>query len=121
VDNPESRTAPRAGSRITIPPCASPASAIGTPRQDKWIAAHKDQFGAKVAIGVGGLFDFYSGRIPRAPVWMRELGMEWFYRFYQEPRRMWRRYFVGNAVFLYRVACERLRARSSPRTGGVAS
>jgi N-acetylglucosaminyldiphosphoundecaprenol N-acetyl-beta-D-mannosaminyltransferase len=95
--------------------------ALGTPRQDKWIAAHKDQFGAKVAIGVGGLFDFYSGRIPRAPVWMRELGMEWFYRFYQEPRRMWRRYFVGNAVFLYRVACERLRARSSPRTGGVAS
>jgi N-acetylglucosaminyldiphosphoundecaprenol N-acetyl-beta-D-mannosaminyltransferase len=94
--------------------------ALGTPRQDKWISAHKDEVGAKVSIGVGGLFDFYSGRIPRAPVWMRELGMEWFYRFYQEPRRMWRRYFLGNAIFLYRVACERIRAQGSPRTGGVA-
>jgi N-acetylglucosaminyldiphosphoundecaprenol N-acetyl-beta-D-mannosaminyltransferase len=57
--------------------------------------------GAKVGIGVGVLFDFYSGRIPRAPAWMREIGMEWFYRFLQEPRRMWRRYFVGNVVFLW--------------------
>jgi N-acetylglucosaminyldiphosphoundecaprenol N-acetyl-beta-D-mannosaminyltransferase len=95
--------------------------ALGTPRQDKWIAAHKNDVGAKVSIGVGGLFDFYSGRIPRAPVWVRELGMEWFYRFYQEPRRMWRRYFLGNAIFLYRVACERIRAQGSHRTGGVAS
>ncbi len=95
--------------------------ALGAPRQEKWIAAHKAEVGAKVSIGVGGLLDFYSGRIPRAPVWMRELGMEWFYRFWQEPRRMWRRYFMGNVVFLYRVAMERLHARSSARSGGVAS
>jgi N-acetylglucosaminyldiphosphoundecaprenol N-acetyl-beta-D-mannosaminyltransferase len=85
-------------------------AALGAPRQDKWIAAYKNQVGAKVSIGVGGLLDFYSGRIPRAPAWVRELGMEWFYRFWQEPRRMWRRYFLGNAVFLYRVARERLRS-----------
>jgi N-acetylglucosaminyldiphosphoundecaprenol N-acetyl-beta-D-mannosaminyltransferase len=60
-------------------------------------------------MGVGGLFDFYSGRIPRAPVWMREIGMEWAYRFIQEPRRMWRRYLVGNVVFLWRVLAQRLR------------
>ncbi|MBS1821261.1 MAG: WecB/TagA/CpsF family glycosyltransferase [Acidobacteria bacterium] len=95
--------------------------ALGAPRQEKWIAAHKDQLGAKVLIGVGGLLDFYSGRIPRAPVWIRELGMEWVYRFWQEPRRMWRRYFVGNGIFLYRVLGERLHARSSGHTGGVAS
>lgn len=95
--------------------------ALGAPRQEKWIAANKNALGAKVAIGVGGLLDFYSGRIPRAPVWMRELGLEWFYRFWQEPRRMWRRYFVGNAVFLYRVAGERLHAKTTPRTGGIAS
>jgi N-acetylglucosaminyldiphosphoundecaprenol N-acetyl-beta-D-mannosaminyltransferase len=83
--------------------------AFGAPRQDKWIVAHKKDLGAKVAIGVGGLLDFYAGRIPRAPIWMREIGMEWFYRFYQEPRRMWRRYFLGNAVFLFRVFRERLR------------
>lgn len=84
--------------------------AFGVPKQEKWIAAHKEELGVKVAMGVGGLFDFYSGRIPRAPAWMRELGMEWFYRFLQEPRRMWRRYFVGNAQFLYRVLREAWRA-----------
>ena len=83
--------------------------AFGAPRQEKWIANHLNEVGAKVAMGVGGLFDFYSGRIARAPQWVREIGMEWFYRFMQEPRRMWRRYFVGNAVFLTRVVLSRLR------------
>ncbi|MFZ5949936.1 MAG: WecB/TagA/CpsF family glycosyltransferase [Candidatus Rifleibacteriota bacterium] len=77
--------------------------AFGAPRQEKWIAANLDRLKVKVAMGVGGLFDFYSGRINRAPIWMREIGMEWFYRFWQEPQRMWKRYFVGNLVFLYRV------------------
>ena len=77
--------------------------AMGAPRQDKWIRDHLAETGVGIAMGVGGLFDFYSGRIPRAPVWMREIGMEWLYRFWQEPRRMWRRYFVGNFVFLCRV------------------
>jgi N-acetylglucosaminyldiphosphoundecaprenol N-acetyl-beta-D-mannosaminyltransferase len=94
--------------------------ALGSPRQDKWIAAHRMQVGNKVLIGVGGLLDFYSGRIPRAPVWIRELGMEWLYRFWQEPGRMWRRYFVGNFKFLYHVLCERMRQRSAQRTEGDA-
>jgi N-acetylglucosaminyldiphosphoundecaprenol N-acetyl-beta-D-mannosaminyltransferase len=85
--------------------------ALGAPRQDKWIALNKERTGAHVCIGVGGLLDFYSGRIQRAPAWMRELGVEWFFRFWQEPRRMWRRYFVGNGIFLYHVLRERLRAR----------
>jgi N-acetylglucosaminyldiphosphoundecaprenol N-acetyl-beta-D-mannosaminyltransferase len=94
--------------------------AFGAPRQDKWIAAHKNALGVKVAIGVGGLLDFYAGRVPRAPIWMREIGMEWLYRFYQEPRRMWRRYFLGNAVFLYRVFRERLRTpRDVPQKEGA--
>jgi N-acetylglucosaminyldiphosphoundecaprenol N-acetyl-beta-D-mannosaminyltransferase len=54
-------------------------------------------------MGVGGLFDFYSGRIPRAPMWLREIGLEWLYRLMQEPGRMWRRYVIGNPLFLYRV------------------
>jgi len=94
--------------------------ALGSPRQDKWIAAHEGQTGAKVMIGVGGLLDFYSGRIARAPVWVRELGMEWFYRFCQEPGRMWRRYFIGNVEFLYHVLCERWRIRSAHHTEGNA-
>jgi N-acetylglucosaminyldiphosphoundecaprenol N-acetyl-beta-D-mannosaminyltransferase len=82
--------------------------AFGAPKQEKWIAAHKRELGPAVAIGVGGLLDFYSGRVARAPVWMRELGLEWMFRFLQEPGRMWRRYFVGNAMFLLRVARERM-------------
>jgi N-acetylglucosaminyldiphosphoundecaprenol N-acetyl-beta-D-mannosaminyltransferase len=83
--------------------------AFGVPKQEKWVRAHLKETGAKVAIGAGGLFDFYSDRIPRAPVWMREIGMEWLFRFWQEPRRMWRRYFVGNFVFLARVLRDRSR------------
>ena len=85
--------------------------AFGAPKQDKWIARHLPATGVRVAMGVGGLFDFYSGNIPRAPQWLREIGGEWLYRFWQEPRRMWKRYFVGNVVFLYRVLRER---RSRP-------
>ncbi|MEP7341443.1 MAG: WecB/TagA/CpsF family glycosyltransferase [Acidobacteriota bacterium] len=81
--------------------------AFGAPRQDKWISLHLGQTGVKVAIGVGGLFDFYSGNVTRAPQWMREIGLEWVYRFLQEPGRMWKRYFVGNAVFLFRVFKDR--------------
>ncbi len=85
--------------------------AFGVPKQEKWIRDNLAQTGVSIAMGVGGLFDFYSGRIPRAPVWVRELGMEWLYRFAQEPRRMWRRYFVGNFIFLVRALSERFTAR----------
>ncbi len=77
--------------------------AFGVPRQEKWIHRYVASTGVKVALGVGGLFDFYSGRTPRAPQWLREIGGEWFYRLWQEPRRMWKRYVVGNGVFLLRI------------------
>ena len=85
--------------------------AMGAPRQDLWIQRHLAATGVKVAMGVGGLFDFYSGRIPRAPRWVREIGLEWLYRFSREPRRMWRRYFLGNPLFLARVLMEKGRGR----------
>lgn len=77
--------------------------AFGSPKQDMWIAENLSETGAKVAMGVGGLFDFYSGNIPRAPQWMRELSLEWVFRLMQEPSRMWKRYLLGNAVFLARI------------------
>ena len=77
--------------------------AFGAPKQDLWIGEHLADSGALIAMGVGGLFDFYSGRVPRAPQWMRELSLEWAFRLMQEPSRMWKRYLVGNAVFLVRV------------------
>jgi len=81
--------------------------AFGVPRQEKWLAQHLPGTGVRIGMGVGGLFDFYSGNISRAPVWMREVGLEWFYRFLQEPGRLWKRYFLGNVVFLWRVQRER--------------
>ena len=87
--------------------------AFGAPMQDLWIQKHLESLGVRAAMGVGGLFDFYSGRIDRAPQWLREMGFEWLYRFYQEPGRMWKRYFVGNGLFLIRVIRERMSNKSS--------
>jgi exopolysaccharide biosynthesis WecB/TagA/CpsF family protein len=77
--------------------------AMGAPRQEEWIANNRHALNPNILMGVGGLFDFYSGRISRAPVWLREVGLEWFWRLLQEPRRMWRRYVIGNPLFLYRA------------------
>jgi N-acetylglucosaminyldiphosphoundecaprenol N-acetyl-beta-D-mannosaminyltransferase len=78
--------------------------AFGAPRQELWVRRNLHKLGAKVVIGVGGLLDFFSGRIPRAPRWVRKLGMEWGYRLWREPKRLWRRYLIGNVVFLARLA-----------------
>lgn len=77
--------------------------AFGAPLQEKWISENRSALNAKVMMGVGGLFDFYSGNTRRAPRWLREIGLEWLYRMLQEPGRMWKRYVIGNPLFLYRV------------------
>ncbi|MDC7247298.1 MAG: WecB/TagA/CpsF family glycosyltransferase [Sphaerochaetaceae bacterium] len=76
---------------------------MGVPSQEKWIHEHLDSLEVSVAMGVGGLFDYYSGTIPRAPLLMRKMGIEWVWRLMMEPRRMWRRYIIGNALFLLRL------------------
>lgn len=94
--------------------------ALGVPQQELWIDANRDRLKTPVCIGVGGLFDFYSGRIPRAPLWLRERGLEWTWRLAQEPLRLWRRYLIGNLLFLSRCVQEailgprRLRSPASP-------
>jgi N-acetylglucosaminyldiphosphoundecaprenol N-acetyl-beta-D-mannosaminyltransferase len=77
--------------------------AFGAPRQELWLAQHHEALAPSLRLGVGAALDFYSGSIPRAPQWLREIGFEWAYRLYLEPGRMWRRYVVGNPLFLYRV------------------
>jgi N-acetylglucosaminyldiphosphoundecaprenol N-acetyl-beta-D-mannosaminyltransferase len=77
--------------------------ALGAPLQERFIEKYGDLLSAKIILGVGGLFDFYSERIARAPMWMRQIGMEWIFRLIQEPKRMWRRYIIGNPLFIYRV------------------
>lgn len=77
--------------------------AFGAPLQEFWVDDYHHELQASVCICVGGCFDFYSGRISRAPLWLRELSMEWVWRLIQEPKRMWQRYIIGNPLFLYRA------------------
>jgi exopolysaccharide biosynthesis WecB/TagA/CpsF family protein len=74
--------------------------AMGSPVQEEWLKKHAPQLQCNTALAVGGLFDFYSGNIPRAPLWMRELGMEWVWRLLQEPKTKFKRYIIGNPRFL---------------------
>lgn len=80
-----------------------------SPRKERWLAEHLERTGVTFAMGVGGTFDIWAGVSRRAPEWAQRAGLEWLYRFAQEPRRMWRRYLVGNTRFLLLVAREALR------------
>jgi len=80
--------------------------ALGNPLQERWIDQHLERIGVPVAIGVGALFDYLAGRVPRAPRWMRRARAEWVFRLVVEPRRLWRRYLQGNVQFLWRVMRE---------------
>jgi len=84
-----------------------------SPRKEYWLSGNLARLGVPFAMGVGGSFDVLAGKVRRAPKWMQKLGLEWFYRFAQEPRRLWRRYLVGNARFACMVWQERRRRRRS--------
>ena len=77
--------------------------AMGVPKQEMWINNNLARLPEAVAIGVGGLLDFVSERIPRAPLWMRKANMEWCFRLYCEPVRLFKRYIIGNPLFIARV------------------
>lgn len=81
--------------------------AMGNPLQEFWIERCAASTGATVCVGVGALFDFLSGEANRAPAWVRKAKLEWMYRMIQEPGRMWRRYLIGNATFLWHAWRER--------------
>jgi N-acetylglucosaminyldiphosphoundecaprenol N-acetyl-beta-D-mannosaminyltransferase len=84
---------------------------LGTPKQDLWMAAHREQLSAPVLIGVGAAFDFHAGRVRQAPRWMQQAGLEWFFRLCQEPKRLWYRYLVYNPLFILLVVRQLLRLR----------
>jgi N-acetylglucosaminyldiphosphoundecaprenol N-acetyl-beta-D-mannosaminyltransferase len=86
---------------------------MGTPLQELWVDHYFDRLDARVVWTVGALFDYVSGRVPRAPHWMADHGLEWIFRLAVEPRRMWRRYLLGNPMFLWRVMSERQERRGA--------
>ena len=82
---------------------------MGTPLQELWVDREADRIDAGAIWTVGALFDYLAGRTPRAPHWVADHGFEWMFRLAVEPRRMWRRYLLGNPAFLRRVWEERRR------------
>jgi N-acetylglucosaminyldiphosphoundecaprenol N-acetyl-beta-D-mannosaminyltransferase len=78
--------------------------AIPTPRKEFLVSDHLAEFGNALVVGVGGSFDVFSGLVSRAPRWARTMGLEWAHRLAKEPRRMWKRYLVGNTLFCVQVA-----------------
>ncbi len=81
--------------------------AFSSPKKEYWIYKYINQLGIPFIMGVGGSFDVVAGVTKRAPKWMQYHGMEWFYRFIQEPRRLWHRYIIGNIEFImYTYKCK---------------
>ena len=73
---------------------------LGTPKQDFWVAEFRPRLSCSVILAVGAAFDFHAKRIKQAPRWMMNAGLEWLFRLYIEPRRLWRRYIIGNPRFI---------------------
>ena len=94
----------RSGARILL-------IAKGVPKQELWIDRNASRLNVPVLMGVGALFDFYSGAVPRAPAVWRKMRMEWLFRLLMEPRRLFRRYIVGNPEFIQRAIKARFNAR----------
>jgi N-acetylglucosaminyldiphosphoundecaprenol N-acetyl-beta-D-mannosaminyltransferase len=86
--------------------------AMPTPRKELFLARYKDAMGVPFSMGVGGSFDVLAGKVTRAPRWMQRAGLEWFHRFLQEPRKMWKRYLVTNSHFAWLLVKERCRRLS---------
>jgi N-acetylglucosaminyldiphosphoundecaprenol N-acetyl-beta-D-mannosaminyltransferase len=73
---------------------------LSTPKQEKWMAAHRALLPGVVMIGVGAAFDFHAGSVRQAPPWMQQSGLEWLFRLWMEPQRLWKRYLLLNPLFL---------------------
>lgn len=77
------------------------------PKQEKWTYSHWNELNIHCHVGtIGAVFDFFAGTVERAPIWWQEHGLEWLYRLLKEPKRMWRRYIIGNTLFLWNMTKE---------------
>ena len=83
--------------------------AMTSPMKEIYLNTYKDVLKMSFTMGVGGSFDVLAGKIRRAPLWMQNAGLEWFYRVLQEPRRMWKRYLFGNSEFIYLIVKEKIK------------
>jgi exopolysaccharide biosynthesis WecB/TagA/CpsF family protein len=86
---------------------------MGNPYQERFLARRLTETGARLGIGVGAYFDFMTETVPRSPAWMNRYGLEWVHRLSMEPKRLWRRYLIGNPAFIARVLKQRRLASRS--------
>lgn len=93
--------------------------AMSSPRKELFLDNRRRRLGVPFAMGVGGAIDVIAGHTARAPLWMQRLGVEWLFRLAQEPRRMWRRYALGNLRFLWLLVKELVRLRLRRRSSGA--
>ena len=78
------------------------------PKQEKWTYSHWNELNIHCHVGtIGAVFDFFAGTVERAPIWWQRHGLEWLYRLLKEPKRMWRRYIIGNTLFLWNMLKEK--------------
>jgi N-acetylglucosaminyldiphosphoundecaprenol N-acetyl-beta-D-mannosaminyltransferase len=87
---------------------------LSTPKQEWWMARMRQRLTAPVLIGVGAAFDFHTNRARQAPGWMQDRSLEWLFRLVHEPRRLWRRYLVGNSWFLWEVVRQEIGLKRFP-------
>ncbi|MDA0350818.1 MAG: WecB/TagA/CpsF family glycosyltransferase [Chloroflexi bacterium] len=93
---------------------------LGSPKQDRWVADHRSRLNAAAVLAVGAAFDYNAGLLRKAPGWMQRSGLQWFFRLVTEPRRLWKRYTVSNARFLWLLAQDGAKriVRRLPLVGG---
>ena len=87
---------------------------LSTPKQERFMAQYLDQLDVTLMCGVGAAFDFHAGKLRQAPKWMQRAGLEWFFRLCCEPRRLWKRYFKNNPLFMARIFCQCTGLRKFP-------
>jgi N-acetylglucosaminyldiphosphoundecaprenol N-acetyl-beta-D-mannosaminyltransferase len=87
---------------------------LGSPKQDVWISEHRNKIRGTVMVASGAMFDFYSGKIKQAPLWIRESGFEWLYRLTKDFRRLWVRYIIYNFIFVVMFGLQLTGLRSYP-------
>jgi len=87
---------------------------LSTPKQERFMADYLNQLEVTLMCGVGAAFDFHAGKVRQAPRWMQRAGLEWFFRLCCEPRRLWKRYFKNNPLFVARIFCQFTGLRKFP-------
>jgi N-acetylglucosaminyldiphosphoundecaprenol N-acetyl-beta-D-mannosaminyltransferase len=92
---------------------------LSTPKQERFMAEYVNKLPAKIMVGVGAAFDIHIGAIKDSPTWIKNTGLQWLHRLFQEPKRLWRRYVINNPKFIYYFTLELLGFRKFPMLGIV--